>query len=63
MVVADGAEELEGWFKVFAYFADGGEIAAAVAVVRGTPHGHHVLVLEVVFVAFVDQLVCACDQG
>lgn len=54
LVVADGAEELEGWFKVFAYFADGSEIAAAVAVVRGTPDGHHVLVLEMVFITFVD---------
>ena len=63
LVVADGAEQLEGWFEVFAYFADGGEIAAAVAVVGGTPDGHHVLVLKVVFVAFVDELMCACDQG
>jgi hypothetical protein len=40
---------------------DAGDVAAAVAVVGGTPDGHEVLV-KVVFVAFHDELMSSCDQ-
>lgn len=54
LVIADSTEEFECRFKVFANFADGCQIAAAVAVVWRTPDCDDVLFGEVVFVAFVD---------
>ena len=54
LVIADGTEEFECRFEVFADFADGCQIAAAVAVVWRTPDCDDVLFSEVVFVAFVD---------
>jgi hypothetical protein len=40
---------------------DAGDVAAAVAVVGGTPDGHEVLI-KVVFVAFHDELMGSCNQ-
>lgn len=54
LIITDGAEKFECRFEVFADFADGGQIAAAVAVVWRTPDCNDILFGEVVFVAFVD---------
>lgn len=40
---------------------DAGDVAAAVAVVGGTPDGHEVLI-KVIFVALHDELMGPCDQ-
>lgn len=40
---------------------DGGDVAAAVAVVGGRPHGHQLLVKHEL-VALVDQLMSSTDQ-
>ncbi|KAJ8106556.1 hypothetical protein OPT61_g9452 [Boeremia exigua] len=61
-VVRDGAEDLELLLEVLGQVHDGGDVAAAVAVVGGGPDGDDVLVLEVVLVALVDQLVGAGNQ-
>jgi hypothetical protein len=47
-VVWDGAEYLEFLLQVFAEVHDGGDVAAAIAVVGGGPDSHDVFVLEVV---------------
>ena len=48
--------------QILAVRHDGSHVAAAVAVVRGGPDGHDVFGGEVVFVAFVDELVRAGDE-
>lgn len=63
LVVADRAEQLEGWFEVVSNLTDGSQVAASVTIVRRAPHGDDVLVGEMVFVALVHQLVCAGNQG
>lgn len=61
-VIRHGAEDLELGLQVFAEVHDGSDVAAAVAVVGGGPHGDDVFVFEVVLVAFVDELVGAGDE-
>ena len=63
MVVTDSTEELERRFEIVPDLADGGKVAASVAVVGGTPHRDHVLIGEVIFVTLVDQLVGSRDKG
>lgn len=63
LIIADGAEKFECRFEVLANFADGRQIAAAVAVVWRTPDCDDVLFGEVVFVAFVHQLMSSCDEA
>lgn len=62
-MIRHGAEDFEIRVQVLAQCHDAGDVAAAVAVVGRRPDGHDVLVLEVVFVAFVDQLVRAGYEG
>ena len=50
------------WLEVFAQVHDGGDVTTAVAVIWRGPHGYDVFVFEVVFVAFVDELMGACDE-
>jgi hypothetical protein len=57
-----GAENLEVGLQVLAERHDGRHIAAAVAVVGRRPDGDDFLRLEVVFVAFVDQLMGAGNE-
>lgn len=54
LVIGNGREYLELGLEVFAKVHNGGNIAAAVTVVWRRPHRYDILVLEVVFVAFVD---------
>ena len=63
LIVADGTEQLERGFQVFANLTDGGQVTAPVTVIWGTPYCDHILVGEVVFVSFVHQLMRASDQG
>ena len=61
-VVGHGRKDVELGLQILAQLHDGGDIAAAVAVVGGAPHGGHGLVLEMPLVALVDELVCARNQ-
>jgi hypothetical protein len=61
-VIRHSAEDLEVRLQVLAERHDRRHVAAAVAVVGRRPDGDNFLRLEVVFVAFVDQLVGAGDQ-
>jgi hypothetical protein len=61
-VIRHGAEDFEVRLEIFAERHDGGDVAAAVAVVGRRPDGDDFLRLEVVLVAFVDQLVGAGDE-
>ena len=63
LVITNSTEKLEGRLKVIPNLAHRGQVSAAVAVVRRTPHCDNVLVCEVVLVAFVYQLVGAGYQG
>lgn len=63
LVIADGTEKLKGRFEVITDFADRGQISTAVAVVWRAPYSDHILVVEVILVAFVHQLMGTCDQG
>jgi hypothetical protein len=61
-MIGHGGEDLELGLEVFAQIHNGGDVAAAVAVVGCGPDRHDVLVFEVVFVAFVDELVRARNE-
>lgn len=77
-MVRHSAEDLELGFEVFSQIHDGGNIAAAVAVVRRGPDGDDIFVFEVVLqmvsvfwgdawwltylVALVDKLVRSSDE-
>jgi hypothetical protein len=61
LIVTDGTEQLERGFKIFSDFTDRGQVSASVAVVWRTPYGDDVLVVEVIFVALVDQLMSPCN--
>lgn len=63
LIVADGAEQLKGGLEVLTNLTDRSQVTTSIAVVGCTPHGDDVLVGKVVFVSFVDQLMCASDQG
>ena len=58
-MIRHGTKNLEIRLQILSQRHDGSDIAAAVAVVRRGPDGHDVLGGEVVFVAFVDELVRA----
>ena len=62
LVVSNSTEQFEIRLQVIANFANGGQIPASIAVVRCTPHGHHILIVEVIFVSLVDQLMCSSDK-
>jgi hypothetical protein len=62
LVITHCTKQLEGGLEILPNFTDGGQISTSIAVVWRTPYRDDVLVVEVVFVAFVDQLVCTCDQ-
>lgn len=57
-----GSEELEDRLQVFSHLTYTRHIGAAVAVVRCTPDRDHGLAVEMVFVSFVDKLVCSGNQ-
>jgi len=59
-MIRHGAEDGEIGLEVLAEGHDTGDVSAAVAVVRSGPDGDDVLVLEMIFVALVDELVGAC---
>ena len=61
-MIRHSGENLEFRLQVFTQGHDGSDIAASVAVVGCRPHGHHVLGGEMIFVAFVDELVRAGDE-
>jgi len=61
-VIGHRAENLEIWLEILAEGHDGRDVAAAVAVVGRGPDGDNFLGLEVVLVAFVDELVGAGDE-
>jgi len=61
-VIGHSGEDRKVRLEVLAQRHDAGDVSAAVAVVRGGPDGDDVLVLEVVLVAFVDELVGARDE-
>lgn len=54
LVVAHCAKQLECWLEVLTHLTHRCEVPASVAVVRGTPDGSDVLVVEMIFVALVD---------
>lgn len=62
LIVCHSAEQFERWFELLVDLADGREVSAAVAVIRGAPHGDDILVVEVVLVAFVDELMGSSDD-
>lgn len=62
LVIADCTEQFEGGLQVISDLTDRGQVTAPVAVIGRTPHGYNILVVEMIFVAFVDQLVCSGDQ-
>ena len=59
----DGLKDLEVEAKLLVHTEDGGNVATAVAVVRGGPDGDQVLVREHELVALLNQLVSAAYQG
>lgn len=61
-VIGNGAEDLKVRVQVFSQGHYACDIAAAVAVVRRGPDRDDVLRCEVVFVSFVDELMCSCDE-
>lgn len=61
-MIRHGRKDLKFWLEVLAQIHNGGDVSAAVAVVWRGPDGDDVFVFEVVFVAFVDELVGAGDE-
>ena len=59
----DGLKDLEVEAQLLVNTENGGNVAAAVAVVRGGPDGDQVLVREHELVALLNQLVSAAYQG
>ena len=60
LVVGHGGEDVEAGLEVLAEVHDGGDVAAAVAVVGGTPHGDDGFILEVPLSRRYCQYVCVC---
>jgi hypothetical protein len=56
LVIWDSREDLEPGCEVLPNVHNRGNVSAAVAVIGGAPHGHHVLVLEMVLETFIDKL-------
>lgn len=63
LIIAHSTEQFEGGFQVLPNLAHRGQVAAAITIIGGTPHSHHILIIEVVFVTLVHQLMGACNQG
>lgn len=63
LVVTNCTKQLEGRVEVFADLTHRRQVTAAVTVVGRTPDRHHILVVEVIFVSFVNQLMCTSNQG
>lgn len=63
LVIADCTKQLEGRVEVFADLTHRRQVTAAVTVVGRTPNRHHILIVEVIFVPFVNQLMCTSNQG
>jgi hypothetical protein len=61
-MVWHSGENLKLWLEVLAQIHNGSNVSAAVAVVGCRPDGDNILVLEMIFVAFVDQLMSAGDE-
>lgn len=61
-MIRHGAEDGEVGLQIFAQRHDTRYVTTSVAVVWCRPYSDDVLILEVVFVAFVDELMCACYQ-
>jgi hypothetical protein len=61
-VVGHGGEDLELRLQVLTEIHNGRDVSAAVAVVGRGPDGDDVFVLEVVLVAFVDELMGASNE-
>jgi len=61
-VIRHGAEDGKVRLQILAQCHDTRHVTTSVAVVWRRPDGDDVLVLEVVLVAFVDKLMCACYQ-
>lgn len=61
-VIRNRREDGEVWLQILTQCHNGCYIAAPVAVVRRGPYRDDVLIFEVVFVAFVDQLMGAGDE-
>ena len=61
-MIWDSTKDLEIRIQILSQRHDTRDIAAPVAVVRRGPHSHDVLRGEVVFVAFVDELMGASDE-
>jgi hypothetical protein len=61
-VIWYSGEDLKLWLEVLAQVHNGSNVSAAVAVVGRRPDGNDILVLEVIFVAFIDQLMGACNE-
>ena len=62
MTLLDRVEDVKGALHVLIDVEDGSDVAAAVAIVGGTPHGDQVGVLEPVLEAVHDQLMGSGDQ-
>jgi hypothetical protein len=61
-VIRYSGEDGEVWFQVFAESHNTSNITAAIAVIWCRPDCHYVLVLKVVFVAFIDQLMSTGNE-
>ena len=61
-MLGNSAENCEFRIQVFPQAHNRRNIPAPITIIRCTPYGYHRPVFEVVLVAFVDQLVCACYQ-
>ena len=61
-ILPDSTKQLKRRLQILLHFTHRRQIPASVAIVWGAPDRHDVLVLEVVFVAFVDELVGARDE-
>lgn len=62
-ILPDSPKQLKRRLQILLHLTYRRQIPASVAVVRSTPYRCDVLVLEVVFVAFVDELVGSGDEG
>jgi hypothetical protein len=54
------AKDGEFGLEVFFQAHNGSDVATAIAVVRRRPDCYHILIFEVVFIAFVDELMGSC---
>ena len=61
-VLRNSAEDCEFRIQVFPQAHYRRHIPAPITVIRCTPYGYDRPVLEVILVAFIDQLVCTCYQ-